>query len=350
MKREKSQTIKTIQKVMPVVVSVIISKSFEELQKEMPEFQDSKKSKNRHWQMIPADKIDAHGMIQIGGGSGFLVEPEGIILTNKHVIAESNVNYTVITNAGERFNAEVLARDPINDVGILKIKANKKLPSATLGDSEHLELGQTVLAFGNALGIFKNTVSQGIISGLSRAVSAQAEPDSPPQEMRGLIQTDAAINPGNSGGPLTDIFGQVIGINAAVVFGAQNISFAIPIKAAERDLADLKKFGRIRRPLLGLRYLTLNQDLKEKLNLSVDYGALVTKEHSFDQAVIPGTPADKGGIKEKDIILEWNGKKIDADMSIQDFLENSEVGEEITLKVLRNNKEIKIKTTLSERK
>jgi len=201
------------------------------------------------------------------------------------------------------------------------------------------------------LGIFKNTVSMGIVSGLSRSISAQADPNSPPQEMRGLIQTDAAINPGNSGGPLVDLEGRAVGINAAIVFGAQNISFAIPINAAERDIKDLKKYGRIRRPLLGLRYFILNDDLKEKLNLPVNYGAFITKEHSFDDhAIVPGSPAAKAGLKEKDVILEWNGEKITQEKTIQDFLENCEVGESVRMKILRGKKNMEIKLTLAERK
>jgi S1-C subfamily serine protease len=299
---------------------------------------------------IPPDKIDAHGMVQVGGGSGFLVSEDGVILTNKHVIAEPHARYTVITNDNTSYEAEILARDPVNDVAILKIKPKQNLPVVKLGSSENLELGQTVLAIGNALGIFKNTVSQGIISGLSRTISAQAEPTAPVQEMRGLIQTDAAINPGNSGGPLVDIFGRAIGINAAVVYGAQNIGFAIPIKAAERDLADLKKYGRVRRPLLGLRYLTLNPDLKEKLRLPIDYGAYVVKEHPLDEAVIPKTPAAYAGIKEKDIVLEWNGQKITPEKTIQDYLDDCNPGESINLKILRGKKELKIKVVLAERK
>jgi len=349
MKREKSKIIKTVKVVMPAVVSVVISKSLKELEKELPEFRPTKNSKHPHLR-IPPDKVDAHGMVQIGGGSGFIVDDGGIILTNKHVIAEPNGDYDVITSWNERFDAQILARDPINDVAILKINPNKKLPILELGDSDHLELGQTVLAFGNALGIFQNTVSAGIISGLSRSVSAQADTDSPPQDMRGLIQTDAAINPGNSGGPLTNVFGKVIGINAAVVAGAQNINFAIPIKAALRDLQDLKKYGRIKRPLLGLRYLTINADLKEKMRLPADYGALVTKEHPIDHAVIPGSPSAKAGILEKDIILEWGGQKITSEKSIQDYLENCEVGEKVKLKILRKGEETETEVVLTERK
>ena len=226
----------------------------------------------------------------------------------------------------------------------------EKIAAAELGDSRCLELGEIVLAFGNALGTFKNTVSLGIISGLSRAIEAKTEVNAQSVEMRGLIQTDAAINPGNSGGPLTNALGRVIGINTAVISGAQNIGFAIPIHAAYRDLLDLKKFGKIKRPLLGIRYLTINSDIKEKLKLPVDYGALVIKEHPLDVAIAPGGPADKAGIRERDIILDWNGEKITEERTIQDFLEETSVGEEAVFSVGRNGKVFKKRVVLTERR
>jgi serine protease Do len=144
--------------------------------------------------------------------------------------------------------------------------------------------------------------------------------------------------------------GLAIGINAAVVVGAQNISFAIPIKAAERDLGDLKKYGRIRRPLLGIRYLVLNHDLSEKMGLPSEYGAYVTRQNSAESAVVPGSPAHKAGVLEQDIVLEWNGKKITPDSALQDFLDDCEVGDEVKLKILRARKEREIKIKLTERK
>jgi len=346
-RREHSRVITTIRAVMPAVVSIIIEKNVEDLKNDLPPKERKRGIAGMH---IPSEKIDAHGMVQVGGGSGFIVDPTGIILTNKHVIAEPHARYVVVTNNDDRYDAEVLARDPLNDVAILKIAPAGKLPTVPLGDSSALVLGQTVLAIGNALGIFKNTVSMGIVSGLSRSVSAQADPDSPPQELRGLIQTDAAINPGNSGGPLVDIFGRAVGINAAVVFGAQNINFAIPVKAALRDLEDLRTYGRIRRPLLGLRYLTLTPDMKEKFRLPVDYGAFVTKEHPVDEAIIPGSPAALAGLRERDIILEWNGAPITAKRSIQDYLDDAEVGERVIMKLMRGEKVIELDITLAERK
>lgn len=336
---------------MPSVVMVAVTKSLESLREELK--QEQKNHRKAHDFLhfsIPKDKIDAHGMVQVDGGSGFIADESGIIITNKHVISEPNSEYSVITNDNERYTAELLARDPVNDVAILKIKPRFKLTAVELGDSDNLELGQLVLAFGNALGIFKNTVSFGIISGLSRSITANTEPKAPPQEMRGLIQTDAAINPGNSGGPLTDIFGHVIGINAAIIAGAENISFAIPINTAKRDLKDLKKFGKIRRPLLGLHYLLIHKDLKEKLNLPVDFGALVVREHPIDKAVIPGSPAEKAGILENDILISWNEEKITSEKSILDLLENQNVGDKVKVEILRDGKKSELTIVLDERK
>lgn len=343
-----TQIIRTIKKVMPAVVTIVVSKKAERVEEEME--RECPEHFKEHMN-IPEDKVDARGFVQVGGGSGFITDKSGVVLTNKHVINEPFAEYSVITNDGEKFHADILARDPIDDIAILKIAPGKtKLAEAKLGNSNKVKLGQTVLAFGNALGIFKSTVSSGIISGLSRAIEAKPEPEAPSQEMRGLIQTDAAINPGNSGGPLTDIMGNVIGINAAVIASAQNIGFAIPVRTAERDLADIKKYGKIKRPLLGVRYLTITKDVKEKLGLGTDYGALVTKENPLSVAVAPGGPADKAGIRERDIILSWNDKKITEDKTIQDYLENASVGDAVKLKILRGKMCLEKVISLTERK
>jgi len=344
----KNPFIKIIKQTMPAVVSIAISKSLDSLEKELPRelwpfpFFEPPDIK------IPEELIDPRGMVRVGAGSGFIVDEKGVIVTNKHVIFDPTAEYTIVTDDEKKYKAEVLARDPIDDVAILKISA-KNLPTIPLSDSSKLELGESVLAIGNALGLFKNTVSSGIISGLSRSIQAAVGPRLPVQEMRGLIQTDAAINPGNSGGPLVNMDGKVIGINAAIVFGAQNLGFAIPINAAKRDLEDLKQYGHIRRPLLGLRYVTIDENLKEKMKLSVSYGALIMGgPHS--PAIIPKSPADKSGLKEKDIILECNGEKITTAKTIQDFLEVMSVGDVLKLKVLRGIKEFEVKVTLAERK
>lgn len=342
--------IKTVKQVMPAVVTIVIRKSLEEVKKDIEEDRKNNHSPISDVVSIPKDKVDSRGMVQVDGGSGFIVNKKGIVLTNKHVISEPRGEYTVITNDDEEYVAELLARDPVDDIAILKINPKKSLPYLKLGKSSNLSLGQTVLAFGNALGIFKNTVSFGIVSGLLRSITAYPNPHGAGQEMRGLIQTDAAINPGNSGGPLTDIYGRVIGINAAIISDAENISLAIPSDAVVRDLRDLKKYKKIRRPLLGFHFLPISKDLSEKLHLSVSSGAIVLREHPVQKAVVPKSPADVAGIIENDIIISWNGKPLSVDRNILDFLELSEVGNVVTLTILRDGKEIKKEVTLGERK
>ncbi|MEX1014466.1 MAG: trypsin-like peptidase domain-containing protein [Candidatus Paceibacterota bacterium] len=309
-----SSLIKTVRKVMPSVVSIIVKKDKEE----------------------------------INGGSGFIIKPNGTIITNIHVISEKENNYTVIIKE-EEIEAEILARDPLNDIAILKVNTKEKLPYLNINKKMNVQLGQDVLAFGNVFGMFQNTVSHGIISGLSRSIKAQIESNKPATEIRGLIQTDAAINPGNSGGPLTDNKGNVIGINFAVVAGAQNIGFAIPIKVVEKDLEELEEFGRIRTPFLGVRYITLDKKINNKFKKEINYGALVLKEHNFEKAVISNSPADKTGIKEGDILLKWNGEEINQNKKIQDYLSESEPGDEVELEILRNKESILKKVILSER-
>lgn len=351
---EERRVIKTIKQIMPAVVSIVVSKHLEDIEKDIPAELYAELPKmgiGKHQKVgIPEDLVDDHGMVEVGGGSGFIVEPEGVIVTNKHVVSEPGGEYTVIMNDNSRYPAEILTRDPLNDVAILKIKAAGRLPCVALGDASHLELGQGVIAVGNALGIFRNTVSRGIVSGLSRSIQAHADGDATMQEMRGLIQTDAAINVGNSGGPLVDYKGRAIGINSAIVSGAQSIGFAIPINAVKRDLRDLKKFGHIRRPLLGVRYMLIDNKLQTKMNLPVAYGALVIKESSHDHGVVPGSPAFLAGILERDIILEVNGMRVDRDHPIQDFLEDLAVGDVIELAVMRNGKKFPAQVTLTERK
>ncbi|HEX4104061.1 MAG TPA: trypsin-like peptidase domain-containing protein [Candidatus Paceibacterota bacterium] len=356
--------VKVVKRVMPAVVSIAIAKRLADLEKEKG-LAEAANAKNGGGTRAPSSvpmptdfalMADERGMVQVGGGSGFVVDPNGLIMTNKHVISDSSAEYTVILNDGRKFTAEILSRDPINDVAILKINV-AGLPCLKLGDATKLELGQSLIAIGNALGVFKNTVSLGIVSGLSRSIMAQAEePDGPAQEMRGLIQTDAAINPGNSGGPLVDRDGLVVAVNAAIVSGAQSIGFAIPVNAARRDLDDIKKFGRIRRPLLGIRYLMIDARLKQRMGLPVDYGALVVRESEHDYAVVPASSAEKAGVKEHDIILEFNGKKLDHDHPVQDFLEDMNVGDSVELTVLKRvnhadpGTQSKVKLLLTERK
>lgn len=352
---EKSPIIDVIKKVSPAVVSIIIKKELPEVSPFFPfpffgpgPFSDSFESPPQH---------EPHKKVKVGGGSGFIVGPDGIILTNRHVVADPQAEYTVVLDDDKQCPARILARDMINDVAIIKIDG-KKFPIIELGDSSKLVLGQTVIAFGTALGLFQNTVSTGIVSGLSRSIVAQggSSPAGPiVQNLRGLIQTDAAINPGNSGGPLMDIEGKAIGINAAMVLGAENIGFALPIDNAKKDLQDLKEYGRIIQPYIGVRYISINDEIKEKAKLPVNYGALVIRETGpqglpTGPAVIPGSPAEKAGLKEGDIIIKCNNKKITEKNSIIDILQKLDVGNVANLKILRRGKELMTKVKLEERK
>ncbi len=350
---EKSPVVKIVKKCLPAVVSIVIAKNLPNLEN-FPDFFPFLPfgfNPKELYKQIPAEMFDEHGRIKIGGGSGFFISSDGFVLTNKHVVIDPKADYTVVTSENKKFHAKVVARDPINDVAILKIEA-EGLAHIELGESSDLELGQTVVAIGNALGQFQNTVSTGIVSGLSRHITAQAGADGQQQELRGVIQTDAAINPGNSGGPLVNIDGKAIGINSAVVFGAQNIGFAIPINAAKKALADIKKFGRIRAPFLGLRYILIDSVLKMRHNLPVDYGALVTPEATpGDYGVLPDSPAGKAGILEHDIILEVDEQKITKDLPLADLIQKHEVGDKLQLKILRRNQgEVSATVILEEMK
>jgi len=338
-----SPIVKIAKKVCPAVITIVISKDLPKIEgfylmpfggKEVifPKFKKGKKE-----------------MTKIGGGSGFIVSPEGYVITSGHVVTDPEADYTVILEPKKKYPAKVLARDPINDIAILKIK-DKKLPYLELGDSTKIDLGEEVVAIGNALGEFNDTVSSGIVSGLSRYIQATNQMTRQASRLRGLIQTDAAINPGNSGGPLINMEGKAIGVNTAVVMGAQNIGFAIPINYAKKDLEEIKKYGKIKSPFLGVKYVLLNKQIAEKNKLSVNYGALIVRETLGEPAVVKGSAADKAGLREFDIILEAKSKKITAENSLSDILQKCQIGEEIKLKILREKKKIILKIKLGEKK
>ncbi len=297
---------------------------------------------------------------EIGGGSGFIVSEDGLVLTNKHVVLDEEADYTILTNDGKKFPAKVLARDPVQDIAVLKIENEKAMdkqgvlqtqpfPVVKLGDSSKLEIGQTAVAIGNALGEFRNTVSTGVVSGLARTIIASG--GGFVETLEDVIQTDAAINKGNSGGPLLNLRGEVIGINTATVEQAQSIGFAIPINRAKRDIEQVKTLGKITYPFLGVRYVLINEQVKKENNLAVDYGAWVIRgsEALGEAAIYPGSVAQTAGIKENDIILEFNKEKITIDNSLAKIIMEYNPGDEVELKILRQGKELFINLVLGER-
>lgn len=284
---------------------------------------------------------------EIGGGSGFIVSADGYIITNKHVVEDEEADYTVFTNDGNKYEAKVIDKDSLNDIAILKIEGGE-FPYLEFSDSDALKAGQSVIAIGNPLLEFNNSVSVGVISGLSRNITAGSQIHGQTEYLEGVIQTDAAINPGNSGGPLLDLDGKVIGVNVAVANG-ENIGFSIPANIVKTLFDSVKENGRIIRPFLGVRYVQITEALKEKNGLSVDYGVLVMRGETMeDLAVIPGSPADKAGIQENDIILEVDGDKLEDGKSLAKVIGSKKVGDTIELKILHKGTEKTVTVTLEE--
>ncbi len=283
---------------------------------------------------------------EIGGGSGFIISADGLIATNKHVVDDKSASYTVLTNDGKKYPARVLAFDPVQDIAILKID-EVGLPTVTLGDSDSLQLGQTAIAIGNSLGEFRNTVSVGVISGLSRDITASGR-NRFSENIQGVVQTDAAINPGNSGGPLLNLRGEVVGINTAVATGAQNIGFAIPINQAKRDITSVKTVGTIQSPYLGVRYRLVTPALAADEHLALDYGALASDDEE-GPAIAPNSPAEKAGLKKGDIIYLFNGTRVDADHPLAKMINDLQVGSIIALTVNRNGGPVTLTATLGQR-
>lgn len=271
-----------------------------------------------------------------GSGTGFLISSDGYIVTNKHVVSDTSASYSVTLNNSKVYDATVLARDDVLDVAILKVSSTDKFSYLQLGDSDTIEVGQSVVAIGNALGQFKNTVSVGVVSGLSRSITASTGGGGS-EKLSKVIQTDAAINPGNSGGPLLDINSNVIGVNVAVVSGSENIGFALPINSIKSVIDSVKKTGSISRPYVGVRYVTINPEIKKSKGLTVDYGVWITKGSKGEPAIVPNSPAEKAGIKEGDVILEIDGQKIDEEGDFTFLIRDKNVGDYVELKVLSGN-------------
>lgn len=270
--------------------------------------------------------------------TGFAVSEKGIIVTNRHVVSDLGTKYSVVTKDGNKLDVTKIYRDPNLDLALVQVSA-RDLKQLELGDSSKLKVGQTVIAIGNALGRFDNTVTVGVVSGLGRAVVAGDPFSGETERLDNLIQTDAAINPGNSGGPLLNSSGQVIGVNVATTEGAENISFAIPINSVKVLVEEFERTGTVSRAFLGIRYRYLSKDLAI-LN-EVPQGAYI-------QEIVEDSPADKAGVGIGEIVTKIDGKAVNAENTIADVIKSKKVGESISLEVWRDGQTRTVNATLAE--
>lgn len=347
---EDSAIIEVAKKSNPSVVSIMISK-------DVSTYQGNTNIVDPFWGIPLGDGSSGANQSDgqktqkqvVGSASGFFITTDGLILTNKHVVEDKQSSFEVITQDGKQYSVDVLAQDPIRDVAIIKIQGNG-FPILNLGDSDSLQIGQTVIAIGDSLGEFSNSVSRGIVSGLKRNVNAMSS-FGETERLTDIIQTDAAINLGNSGGPLLNIDGDVVGINVARAQGAENIAFSLPINQVKRLIDQVKNGTKFSVAYLGVRYVVIDSLVESQAQLPVDYGVLVTRGSKVtDLAVLPGSAADLAGIAENDIILEINNQKITKDHQLGDIISSLNVGDTVNIKVWHKGQIKDVTATLQELK
>jgi serine protease Do len=344
--------IKLVRETQNAVVSIIASKDLPVIEKyyvnpfENDSFFNSLPPEFLKQFKIPQYRQNGTETKQVSSGTGFFVTADGLIVTNKHVVEDVAAEYTIVMSDGKKLPVKVLARDPMQDIAILKAEGDK-FAHVTLGSSDNLSVGQSVVAIGNALGEFRNTVSVGVISGLMRTIVASGM-ISGSETLQEVIQTDAAINPGNSGGPLLDLAGRAIGINAAMAQGAQSIGFALPVNFVRKDIEDVQEFGSIKYAYLGVRYVMIDEKVKKDRNLSVNQGAFLADEGD-NPAVMLDSPAAKAGLRAGDIILEFGGVHIEDGIVLSKLILKHKVGEVVDVKIMRGSETQNIKVDLTER-
>lgn len=338
---EESATISVVKSVAPSVVSIIIEKRrgdvylFDDYDFELF---------NPYYEPVYTEE-DANEMIEVGGGTGFFVTSDGYIVTNHHVVSDEDANYSIATNDGQRIEAEVVAVDPYHDIAILDIEGSG-YPVASLGDSDRVQAGQTVIAIGYSLSEFENTVTKGVVSGLNRTVIAQ-DYTGYESAIENAIQTDAAINLGNSGGPLINLLGEVVGVNTAISYDGQSIGFAIPINDVLRVVEDVKTYGRVMRSWIGVQYAIVTESTADQYGLSYGYGALVI-EGSAGISVYKDSPADEAGLLEGDLILAVDDFYITEETPLGEIIYFYLPGDTVTLTVVRDGQEFTVNVLLEE--
>ncbi len=331
--QEESAVTKLVQEVSPSVVSISISKEI------------------AVGGLSPFDILRGQdGRIEtrereVGGGTGFVVSEDGFIMTNRHVVRDENATYTVIFNDGEQIEGKVIALHPTQDLAIVKIDKSGLKP-LSFAESDSILVGQTVVAIGNALSEFDNSLSRGVVSGLRRSIVA-SDQEGNSEALSNIIQTDAAINPGNSGGPLLDINGKVIGVNVATAQGAQSIGFAIPSNVAIRMIEDVKEFGEVKISYLGVRYQMIQPKSELAEELKVEQGVFISASDGV--AVLIDSPADKAGLQSGDILTKIDNEELTTRNALVQVLSKYRPGEEITVELLRDGATQELQLVLGER-
>jgi serine protease Do len=296
----------------------------------------------------------ARSGVQEGAGTGIILTEQGLIITNRHVVPQGTTKVTVtLADGTELDDVKVLGRTSESDsldIAFLQVndlKGNKLTP-AKIGDSSKMQVGDSVIAIGNALGQFQNTVTSGILSGYGRSVQASDDTGSSVENLEDLFQTDAAINEGNSGGPMVNLDGEVVGINTAIAGNGQNIGFAIPINDVTGLIDTVKTSGKLQRPFIGVVYVPLTNDLAKQYGLSTNRGAYIAPPaiSGASDVIVPDSPADHAGLKSGDIITKIDNTAIDERNSLSALVNRHKVGDKVTLSVLRDGKEQKIDLTL----
>lgn len=331
-----STVVGVVESASPSVVSIIVSKDVPVVERYFRE--------GPFGFRLPQQRQEGTQRRQIGSGSGFFVSEDGLIVTNRHVVSDEDASYSAVTSEGETYNLEVIGRDPFLDVAILKTQGGGDFPALEFGNSDNLQPGETVIAIGNALGELRNSVSVGVVSGLSRSIVAGGLTGEG-ERLSQVIQTDAAINFGNSGGPLLGLSGQVMGVNVAIAQGSDNISFALPANLVKEVVDSVEEFGEIVRPFLGVQYLPITQEVAEARGLPVDRGALVVSSGS-SPAVVPGSAAAEAGIQNGDILLSFDGQQITADDELGIIIRNHQVGDTVSVTLLRGGEERQLEVEL----
>ena len=331
---DQEATIRAINKVIPAVVNIIVLD------------QQTTTIIN----LTTGEQTQKTEIVRKGSGTGFLISADGLTLTNKHVVGAANEKtgqYKILLNSGKQYYAQLIGKDPINDLAVLKI-FDKNLPYVQLGDSDQLSIGTTVIAIGNALGRYQNSATKGIVSGVGRNIEASDQSGNISEILDNVIQTDAEINPGNSGGPLVDLVGNIVGINVAIDQSGSAIGFAIPINDAKPVVKSVREIGRIVRPRLGVRYHMLTPELAQQLKLAKDSGAWISVNQDGTPSVLAGSPADKAGLKPGDIVTEINGIKLQGKATLISVIQKFKPGDRIGLKVFRDGKFINLIAVLDE--